>query len=349
MACFHPLKGFQIGYHSSGKPEYKITGYDVNFVKKVGDRWIPCYEKLISDFGSCCVSDYIDIPCGHCIGCYLDRSKQWADRCMLEASYHEKNCFITLTYDDEHITKLRNSDYIDDDGVINKSPFYSLDKSDLQKFMKRLRARLSPLKIRYFACGEYGSQNYRPHFHAIIFGYDFSDDRTLYKTNFRGDRLFTSGLLSDCWTFGYAVVADCTWNTCAYVSRYCLKKRDNDLSVFYNTFDLDPEFVCMSRRPGIARQYFDDHFSDIYRYDRITIGDQDGSRTFKPPKYFDKCYDIDYPSDMARIKEHRLAYAKANKEYILQETDLDYLDYLKVKEYNLSNKTKIFKERRVAL
>ena len=349
MSCYHPLKGFPIGLTINGKPDYKITSYECEKVINVNGVWKECYSNLMTDYGYKQVSDFIEIPCGHCIGCLLDRSRQWADRCMLEAKYHEKNCFITLTYDEDHINSLSNYDYVDSDGCINKSPFYSLDKVHLQKFFKRLRKRLDKddIKIRYFACGEYGSKTYRPHFHAIIFGYDFDADRVLYKSNFRGDRLYNSPLLQSCWPYGFAVVADCTWDTCAYVARYCLKKRDNDLTEFYNTFGLDPEFVVMSRKPGIARQYYDDNRNDIYRFETIYIGDKDGSHRIRPPRYYDKLYDLECPDDFKRIKDKRYAAALQRKSDILDRTDLEYLDYLKVAEYNHEKKTKIFKERSV--
>lgn len=364
MACFHPLKGFKIGVNPSGKPQYKITSYDTEYVKFNGRDWISCKEPISTDFAMPLVKESIEIPCGHCIGCYLDRSRQWADRCMLEASYHEKNCFITLTIDDEHLytdkpiyhgetvwMPLDNKNY-DDDGVeLFETKFKSLRKSDFQKFMKRLRKKLDnyDIKIRFFGCSEYGSKSARPHYHAIIFGYDFSDDRVLYKTNYAGDKLYNSGLLSSCWPFGFAVVADCTWNTCAYVSRYCLKKSDNDMSYFYDHCECEPESVFMSRRPGIARQYFDDHFRDIYKYERIVLGDQNGSRTIRPCRYFDNLYDLEDPEDMQRIKLKRMENLNESKRSISERTDLEYLDYLAVKEYNLHNKAKILKERSVEL
>lgn len=344
MSCYHPLKGFKIGVNPSGKPQYKITGYDVIGVKFENGVWKDCHELLKTDLFTPMVTESIDIPCGHCIGCYLDRSRQWADRCMIEASYHEHNCFLTLTYDDFHLPAAGS--LVDEDGVVfSDSPFHPLVKRDLQLFMKSLRKRIAPVKCRFFACGEYGSHTFRPHYHMILFGYDFSDDRVLYKKNFNGDALYNSPTLDACWKRGHAVIADVTWNTCAYVSRYCLKKRNNDLTDFYDSFDLTPEFTLMSRKPGIARQYYDDFKEKIYSTEEIFISDANGSKKLRPPKYFDKLYDIDYPSDFEAIKLHRQEFAKMKKDMILQKTDLDYLDYLAVEEHNLSTRTKIFNER----
>lgn len=359
MSCYHPLKGFKVGVNPSGKPQYKITSYDVDFIKFENGVWKDCRERIKSDLLVPVVTESIDIPCGHCIGCYLDRSRQWADRCMLEARYHDFNCFVTLTIDDKHLfTKsdivhknglvwhpLDNA-VVDHDGVVSDSPIKTLRKTDLSAFMKRLRKRFPDVKIRFFGCGEYGSTSLRCHYHLILFGVDFHEDRVLYKTNFAGDRLYNSPTLSDLWPFGYSVISDITWNTCAYVSRYCLKKRSNDLKSVYEAFDLDPEFTLMSRRPGIAREFYEDFKKNIYATEEIFLSDIKGSKKIRPPKYFDKLYDVDYPSDFEAIKKHRQDYAKYRKELELSKTDLDYLDYLQVKEHNLNKRIAIFNERR---
>lgn len=354
MACYHPLKGFKIGYNASGKPNYKITSYDTTYVVKnrLG-QWIACKEPIPSDSINPIIRDSIDIPCGKCVGCLLGRSRDWADRCMLEANYHDHNAFITLTYNDEHLPPKR--EIINSlTGEISESPYRSLRKKDFQDFMKRLRYRLDQddIKIRFFACGEYGDfekNTGRPHYHAIIFGYDFPDKEYL-KSNFRGEKYYTSQLLQDAWSIddkpiGHTLVTDISWDTCAYVARYCLKKRDNDLSEFYKSFALDPEFTIMSRKPGIARQYYDEHKDSIYDQERIILSDEKGGKIIRPPKYFDRLYDIDNPEEFESIKANRSEFVNNKKLLELSKTDLDYLDYLKVKEYNFHKRTAIFNER----
>ena len=111
----------------------------------------------------------IDLPCGQCIGCRIDKSKSWALRCVHEASLYDHNCFITLTFNDENLPDDK-----------------SLKKEDFVLFMKRLRKKydgLTPVQcgdkviypIRFFHCGEYGDQFSRPHHHACIFNFDFHD------------------------------------------------------------------------------------------------------------------------------------------------------------------------------
>ena len=104
----------------------------------------------------------IKVPCGHCMPCRIQRAREWAQRIVYEMPYHEKSCFITLTYDNEHFNP-------------------SLNPSDLQGFWKRLRERFPDRKLKYLACGEYGDKGGRPHFHAILFG--VSLDSKLLKNN----------------------------------------------------------------------------------------------------------------------------------------------------------------------
>ena len=132
------------------------------------------------------------VPCGQCIGCRLDRARSWSVRMMHEAQLVDEKCFITLTYDDEHLPA---------DG--------SLRKSDFQKFMKRLRKEYSDRRISYFMCGEYGEENHRPHYHAVLFGVDFEDVQVLRKRH-RGKLGRTSAILGRLWGLGFSSVGSVT-------------------------------------------------------------------------------------------------------------------------------------------
>ncbi len=133
MPCYHPLSAFQCADGS------------IVFHER---RWYNTVKTL-------------SLPCGQCIGCRLERSRQWAMRCMHEAQLHENNCFITLTYDNTHLPS---------DG--------SLHYKDFQLFIKRLRKKFGNTRIRYYMAGEYGENFGRPHFHACIFGHDFHDKKS---------------------------------------------------------------------------------------------------------------------------------------------------------------------------
>ena len=170
MPCYHPISAWQLLNVRTAKGKPSISFKDP-FVKASPDR-----------VG-------IKVPCGQCIGCRLERSRQWAIRCVHEASLHDANSFITLTY---------RPDELPPDG--------SLQKSHFQKFMKRLRKRILPKLIRFFHCGEYGDKGARPHYHACVFGYDFPDKK-LYTVR-DGVRLYVSEELQEVWPLGFSTVGD---------------------------------------------------------------------------------------------------------------------------------------------
>ena len=181
MACYHPLKG----YRSS-----ELT--------KNGKR------KIVFNRNQGYADLPVTVPCGQCIGCRLERSRQWAIRCHHEASLYENNSFITLTYADE---------YLPQNG--------SLDLNAQQKFFKRLRKKYGS-GIRFYACGEYGSKFGRPHYHACLFNHDFAD-KTLWKIT-NDVPLYRSSSLEELWPYGHSSVGNVTFQSAAYVARYILKK-----------------------------------------------------------------------------------------------------------------------------
>ena len=234
----------------------------------------------------------LTIPCGQCVGCRLERSRQWAVRCVHEASLHEDNCFITLTY---------NNESLPEDGSLNKKHF--------QDFMKRLRKKYKNKKIRYYHCGEYGDKNFRPHYHAIIFGLQF-DDQKLFTVN-NGEKLYTSEKLEKLWPFGFSTIGTVTFESAAYVARYVMKKvngknaKNHYERVDSNTgeiYSLVPEYNTMSRRPGIASGWFDKYKDDVYPSDNIHLRE----KTFRPPKFYDKMYEHLMPNEMEKIKMQRM-------------------------------------------
>lgn len=240
----------------------------------------------------------VQIPCGQCIGCRLERSRQWAIRCMHESSLYENNCFITLTYHDQFLP-----------------PGNSLNKKHFQDFMKRLRKSVAPLKIRYFHCGEYGDESNRPHYHACLFNIDFAD-KILYSTK-NGVRLYVSKRLQALWPFGFCTIGDVTFESAAYVARYVLKKVtgekavDHYLSVDTDTGEIhtiEPEYVTMSRRPGLATGYFEKYGKEIYPDDFIVIR----GKKMKPPKFYDKLAEQE-TKKMLMVKQKRIKKADKRK------------------------------------
>lgn len=209
---------------------------------------------------------------------------------MHEASQHKANCFLTLTFNDEHLP-LTNS----------------VDKRDLQLFMKRLRKRLR-VPVRFFACGEYGTKNYRPHYHMILFGYDFPDKKPWRRTQ-RGHIVHRSAELEMVWRFGHCEIGECTHQSAGYVARYVTDKMHGDdeeaqkhylrgLAVSddgdvvgpfrrpewspFHEWYVRPEFLLMSTDPGIGSTWFDKYAGDCFPSDFLIV---DGKRTAVPRYY----------------------------------------------------------------
>ena len=330
MSCYHPLKGFILGKTENGKKLLKIVPYDAQCIfKPFGSDNYEVHGHVLDRLVAQGVvyTDFVPIPCGQCIGCRLDYSKQWATRCMLESEYHDENYFITLTYDDEHVPY---SEYVDEDGVVQDS--LTLVKKDVQDFVKRVRRYFDYTGqegFRYFCCGEYGSKTARPHYHMIAFGLHL-DDLELYQRTPLGD-YYTSEFLSGKWKNGYVIIGSVTYQSCAYVSRYILKKQKGASSDVYSAFNISPEFTVMSRNPGIGKQYFEDNFNSIYDTDSIVVS---GGYCVNPPRYFDNLMnDIDEEL-MSSIKLKRADIAEriqAQKNLI---TDADYQKQLEYAENN---------------
>ena len=342
--CTRPLKGFLNGLTENGKKNLVIAPFTTDHIEFINGH--KHYVTDASIHSKSYLKDFVEVPCGQCIECRLNRSRKWADRCMMELQYHTQSWFITLTYDNEHIPK--NPMYDPDTGEVYAENA-TLVKKDFQDFMKRLRRAYEYAghenKLRFFAAGEYGSETMRPHFHAILFGLELdSDDLTLYKRNLQGDNLYNSKLISSCWKKGFSVVGEVTWQSCAYVARYIMKKHLGKDSEFYDIYNIEPEFTLMSRKPGIARQYYEDHKDELFDYDFVTIPTNQGSRRIYPPPYFEKLFEHDFPDqDVVERKERRKQAAITSMDLQLEKTSKSKLDYLATKEYNLDNKIKALK------
>lgn len=214
------------------------------------------------------------LPCNTCLGCRIDYSRMWALRCVHESKLFDDNCFVTLTYDNDHIKMGRERP--------------SLFKRDLQLFFKRLRKHFD---VRYFACGEYGDTTHRPHYHACLFGLDFKD-KVLYSRS-NGNDLFRSDTLDRLWGNGNCLIGAMSAESAAYVARYCLKKLSVDFKHYFKDEGIEPEFLAMSRRPGIGRGYFDMFNSDFFVVDKCITS----SGVYSVPRYY---------SDILRVIDNDL-------------------------------------------
>lgn len=267
MPCFHP-----------------ITAYLSGSVNENGKRQITFNVK--ESFAGYTVK----VPCGQCIGCRLERSRQWAVRCVHEATLYEENCFITLTF---HDACLPSGGSLVEHG------------KDFADFMKRLRKKFGS-GVRYFHCGEYGELLKRPHHHACLFNFNFPD-RVLWSRR-GGVDLYVSESLVKLWPFGFSTIGDVTFESAAYVARYVVKKITGNVAAAHYK-GLKPEYVTMSRRPGIASGWMDKFKSDVYPDDFVVI--RDGIKC-RAPRFYDNKYDLTNHDDLVIIKSRRLRRARVS-------------------------------------
>lgn len=228
------------------------------------------------------------VPCGKCIGCKTDKSNEWASRCFHEAKMHTENCFLTLTYDDDH-----------------QPEGGTLVKDHVQKFIKDLRNSIYPKQVRYYLAGEYGEKLNRPHYHVLLFGYNFPDCELLLNNRKQGQQLFQSKMLSELWDKGFSTVGHFDLASAKYVAAYTAKKITGEKAPDHYQGRL-PEFALMSKKPGIGHDWFLKHTSDVYPKDFFTI---QGIR-HRPPRYYDNLMEKKRPKTLEKVKTKRQESAK---------------------------------------
>lgn len=239
------------------------------------------------------IDQKLQLPCGKCVGCAKDKARTWATRIYHESQLHQRNSFLTLTYQD--------------------TP-ESINKRDCQLFLKRLRKQYHP--IRYFLCGEYGTQTHRPHYHAIIFGEDFLGG----KQPLNGS-LYTNPILETLWGHGIISIGTVTPQSCAYVAGYVNKKAN------------DPDtFNMMSRRPGIGHDWLNKYHQDLTSTETCVI---QGSETPIPKRYLEW-----KPDEFERIKNKRHTYHRLMSPQKIWENRIKHRD----RELNYIAKNKLKEE-----
>lgn len=379
MPCYHPLKRFVTGQRvakdgrlvdaatyrpafmcdrSSSDPLRKREIYGLCRPDRQDYRLI--FDPLLLDDPDVLPGQLI--RCGKCEGCRVDKSREWANRLLLEKEYYPDNqCwFITLTYDEDHVPR---SSYGDPE-TGEAQPSMTLSKRDLQLFMKRLRKNhVTPL--RFFACGEYGPQTMRPHYHLIVFGLQLNDC-VLYGRGEAGFTYYQSNWLTSQWSLrsaptrhgsvtclsadpsyfctplGRVIVAPASWQTFAYVARYTTKKLYGAESSYYEQFNIIPPFLTMSTHPGIGARWFQDH-PEVYDFDYISVATPTGGKKFRPPHYFDVLFDREDPEGFDEFRKSRTAMLEAQKDVKLSKTSLLYSELLEVEEREFKSRIKMLK------
>lgn len=235
----------------------------------------------------------LDLSCGQCIGCRLQRASDWALRCYHESTLHATNSYVTLTYQDKALP-----------------PNADLRYRDFQLFMMRLRTAHGP-GIRFFMCGEYGEQNFRPHYHACLFGYRPADPCIAGK-NKQGDQLYSSATLDRLWGHNDpdncpSLFGDVTRQSAGYCARYILGKGGHESEA--RRQGRTPEFNRSSNRPGIGARWLSHFRSDVFPCDYVV--DTDGHK-HHVPKYYDRLNKRFNAGELVEVKATRAYRASLN-------------------------------------
>ena len=253
------------------------------------------------------LDQHVKVPCGRCVFCRLELSRQWAVRAHHEASLYDQNCFITLTY--------RNEDL---------PPFRALDTVAPSDFMRRLRDKFGK-GIRSFGCAEYGEKFGRPHYHLALFNFDFPD-KEFFKRSL-GNDLFRSKSLEELWPFGFSSVAGMSFESAAYIARYVTKKlsvseysstaaRERFINKHIGYSSLESrklevvrpveQGVCIPQQVGLGKPWFEKYWQDVYPSDEVIIR----GRKMRPPRYYDRLLKLANPDLYFKVKIQRMANAR---------------------------------------
>lgn len=260
----------------------------ITFSPKNATRWSSlCYESKT-------------VGCGKCYWCRFVRTRQWALRCYLENLCHQQSAFITLTYAPKHLPK--------------KS---SLVKKDVQDFIKRLRRNLDyqypGTKIRFYASGEYGDLNGRPHYHILIFGFGFPDQqfhRTETSRTQNPYSVYRSKFLEKTWKKGFSELGNVNLESASYVAGYIRKKINGDQAEQHYK-GREPEFSLQSTTPGIGYDWYQKNKSWLWKEDMIRCN----GKSYRPPRYFEKILQKENPELFAEFqitKKSRLPFKTIN-------------------------------------
>jgi hypothetical protein len=240
------------------------------------------------------IAKSVAVPCGQCMSCRITHTRAWATRMVHEAyMYKGPSSFITLTYDDENLPS---------DG--------SLQPDHVQKFMKLLRKKIAPLKIRVYYVGEYGENTNRAHYHLILFGY-MPEDRKPFSKGSKGDQLYTSEILSSIWKKGFVTIGEFNSTTAEYCAKYVTKApigkkaKENFAYTDPQTGEVikrHPPFQRASNRPGLGTSFYEKHKDQMYALDFTVI-----DHVERPlPKAYDRKWQKENPLEFKLLKKKRL-------------------------------------------
>lgn len=326
MVCFHPIPAFYPIYPNSDGKRHLLFGRKRHYQNITSGHYLwQLFEEydrpnIFTVYTKAYDSPYdfpvyynefgphgfnIKVPCGKCLGCRLDYSRMWATRSSNEAFMHNhyNNCsFLTLTFNSDMLNRRSNP--------------HSLNKVAFRSWIKRLRKAVKStynVEFRYMCCGEYGSRHSRPHYHMLIYGFNFPDKYVYKYNNIRGKKIlyYRSDFLEKIWSppyssdsYGFSVIGDVNFESSAYVARYVTKKLFGPLAekVYKH---IEPEFLLTSRMPGLGFSYLSKFRHDIFNHGYIVL--PNGNKAPIPRYYVDKLLVLD--SELS----YKYSIAKWNK------------------------------------
>lgn len=349
MACYHPMIRIEdLTVWNKAKDGHKYHPAKIIKQEDLND-----IEKLKKYQGGMHYKTTI-IPCNKCIGCRLDYSKEWANRAYLESLLYPNNSnwFVTLTYCDEALTI--NEEYKDKNGItwyIEDNERATLVPEDLHRFLNTLRKIMERdygvTGIRYLACGEYGEENLRPHYHIILLNCPLPSE-TFYNAKLkRGYFYYQNKIIERAWNQeekGISNISEASWNCISYTARYITKKVNGELATeVYDMNGIIKEFFRMSRDPGIGKPYYDIYKDKIYETDSILISNKSGIHREKPPQYFDSLLEKEKPEKWKEIKRKREAEGINSTRAKVEATSMFVRQQLEIEERSKEQQRKMLK------
>lgn len=287
MACYHPAYIQRSVKLSTGEVSTKFLGSKLRCLE-TDSVLKEAYQGLKENgfhprtYQNGFAHDFIQIPCGKCIGCRMDYSRSWADRMTYHVIGREENSFfLTLTYDDDHLETLEHSCNYD---------LYALNYEHIREFIKALRNKFRDCSLDFYYSGEYGDSSFRPHFHMIVYNVPREGlELEFWKLNDNGDVVYTSEVIHRLWKKGICSVSDFSWRGAAYTASYVEKKRDGRALIEYTAVGLTPEKCGCSRRPGLAHDYYMENYQDIWKNSGLSVDRTvNASGKLGIPRYFRK-------------------------------------------------------------
>jgi len=284
----------------------------------------------------------LEVACSQCLGCRLDRTRMWSARIIHHSTLSDPengNSFVTLTYrsPDECTPEQYNRGHF----LPDEPHKQSLNKADVQRFIKRLRKHYSDRKISYYQCGEYGDENGRPHYHLCLFNVSFDDERLYYEKE--GIRVYTSATLEKLWPYGFSTSAPLTYDNAAYTAGYVQKKitgkKAQDHYLRCDEYGvatwLQPEYSTMSLKPAIGKEWYEKYKNDVYPSDETPIPGYGIIPTV--PRYYDKILERQDPDIYELVKTNR-------RKFIQEHAD-DFTPHRLEQKYKVAQAKQALKRR----